>query len=95
MSPFSGELGSDSTERLALSLENSQHKELASGDIEIYTGYITTNDDGNIGDGCVDECTYYADDIINYAQDVLNSYEDLCEKEKTVSTELSKIFELE
>ena len=95
MSPFSGELGSDSTERLALSLENSQHKELASGEIEIYTGYITTNDDGNIGDGCVDECTYYADDIINYAQDVLNSYEDLCEKEKTVSTELSKIFELE
>ena len=34
MSPFSGELGSDSTERLALSLENSQHKELASGEIE-------------------------------------------------------------
>ena len=94
MSQFSGELGSDSTERLVLSLENSKHEELASGEIEIYTGYITTNEDGNIGDGCVDECTYYADDIINYVQSVFKNYEDLYEKEKRISSELSEIFAL-
>ena len=91
MSSLPDSFQSNSTETLELKLLDYQGNAVAVGNIDIYTGYLELDDDGNVGEGSEESIDYSTDDIIKYVNKIANEYEETVAKEKSIFDAVAEI----
>ena len=95
MSSLPDSFQSDSTEILEIKLVDYQGKTVAVGNIEIYTGYLELDDEGNVGEGCEESINYSTEEILQYVNRIANEYEETVEKETLTINAVAEIFNYE